>query len=89
MFPGHDRVFLAWSRIVGGHSPDGRLGVREDGDGAKRMVSGCLYSERRCCTSGLLDCRVEYVEISENFATVGELTDQWEIGGSDWAFPDK
>ena len=24
MFPGHDRVYLTWSWIVGGHSPDGR-----------------------------------------------------------------
>jgi len=60
VFPGHDRVFdLASSRIVGGHSPDGRLGVREDGDGAKRMVSGCRYSEGPCnccafCVVGFL-----------------------------------
>jgi len=57
MFPGHDRVFLAWSRIVGGHSPDGRLGVREDGDGAKRMVSGCRYLEGpcNCCAFCIVD----------------------------------
>ena len=61
MFPGHDRIFLAWSRIVGGHSPDGRLGVREDGDGAERMVlyAVCRYSESPCnrcvfCVVGFL-----------------------------------
>jgi len=45
VFPGHDRVFLAWFRIVGGHSPDGRLDVREDGGGVERTASGCRYSE--------------------------------------------
>ena len=59
VFPGHDRVFLAWSRIVGGHSPDGRLGVREDCGGAKRTISGCRRSEGPCnccafCVVGFL-----------------------------------
>jgi len=48
VFPGHARVFLAWTRIVGDHSPGSRLSNREDGDGAERMVSWCRYSGGLC-----------------------------------------
>ena len=33
-------LFLPWSRIVGGHSPDGHLRVREDGDCSNRVAPG-------------------------------------------------
>jgi len=48
---GHDRVFLAWTWVVGCHPPDGHLRIREDGDCSERVVPGCCYlesSRNRC-----------------------------------------
>jgi len=43
--PGLEGVPLPWSRIVGGHSPDGRLRVREDGDCSDRVTPGGRHLE--------------------------------------------
>ena len=38
MSSGFEGVLLSRPRVVGGHSPYGRLGIREDGDRAERVV---------------------------------------------------
>jgi len=43
--PGHDGVFLTWAWIVGGHSPDSRLCVREERD---RTNVAELPADERC-----------------------------------------
>ena len=50
VFPGHDCVFLAWSRIVGGHFQMAawvsvKLMTVPSADGAERMFSACRYTE--------------------------------------------
>ena len=42
---GHDRILLAWPRIVGGHPPDGSMCVRKNGGRSKHVIPRCCYSQ--------------------------------------------
>jgi len=43
VFPGLERVLLSWPGVAGGHPPDGRLRVGEDGYRTERVVSGFSF----------------------------------------------